>query len=516
MATSALKEVFANFRVSFDTQQLDRGIEKTEKSEKAAMGAAEAFKRFAAVVGIATVGRALHSFTIGLVDTLDKVDKTSKQLGMSTDAFQELTFAADISGVSMQRLEMSLGILQQRALDASRGLKEAQVNFKELGVSVEGADGELRSTDAILADLANGFARMENPTQKTGVAMKLFGETGKALVPFLEQGSAGIAALRAEARALGVVFDEELIAKGAQTRDALTRLSGSFNALKGDLAVALLPAVESLADILRTSIIPFFQRLTKDSDLVQTALVALTAVGVAGLVAALAPLLSVTGLVVAGFTVLVGVVDSLITSYRGGTSAVREFFQEWFNVDINDILDPMVKGFMRLPTQIGSAIDSLLTDLKRMWLEAKGVANEVASFFGVDLGGPSLGEARREAQNLDRQRNQRARDVGNMQAERENRERGALLLERTLRQTASGATPAQLSASDQSRLEQAATSRLGSVQNFELAQKVARETKQVTLSPTITVNGAQDPKATAAEVRKALERQLREATAAAE
>ena len=57
--------------------------------------------------------------------------------------------------------------------------------------------------------IADKFAVMKDGSEKTALALDLFGRAGAKLIPMLNEGSAGISELQEEARALGIVLGKE-------------------------------------------------------------------------------------------------------------------------------------------------------------------------------------------------------------------------------------------------------------------------------------------------------------------
>ena len=81
---------------------------------------------------------------------------------------------------------------QQEYFDASQGAKSQADAFKSLGVSVTDSNGNLRSADSVLLDIADRFAESADGADKTAIAMRVFGESGRTLIPLLNSGSDGI------------------------------------------------------------------------------------------------------------------------------------------------------------------------------------------------------------------------------------------------------------------------------------------------------------------------------------
>jgi uncharacterized phage infection (PIP) family protein YhgE len=126
-----------------------------------------------------------------------------------------------------------------------------------MGVETTTAAGGLRSVDDVLADLANEFSGMEDGAEKTARAMELFGRSGATLIPLLNQGADGIAAMREEAHELGLVISDETARAAEALNDDLTRLRGIATGLAREIATELIPRMRVMVgrfeDLLRGS-----------------------------------------------------------------------------------------------------------------------------------------------------------------------------------------------------------------------------------------------------------------------
>ena len=66
--------------------------------------------------------------------------------------------------------------------------------------------GNLRRSEDLLADVADAFARIEDPAERVRLAFKLFDSEGVALVNLLHGGSGALEEMRERARDLGIVL----------------------------------------------------------------------------------------------------------------------------------------------------------------------------------------------------------------------------------------------------------------------------------------------------------------------
>lgn len=234
-----LSELFVKLGLDLDGSSFKRGLL-----------AVEGVKHGFAVLNQAAIalGRGLLDITLGTVKSADHIDELAQSSGTTSTELQELSYAASFSSISMEDMTRSLGFLSKNMNEAALGNKELKQAFKSTGVATKNADGTLRSAGDVLGDLADHFASLPDGTEKTALSMKLFGRSGKQLIPFLNAGSAGIEKFREEARSLGVVLDEDTIKKSAELDDNLNRLENAWKGVKLSAASAFLPVLRGLVD----------------------------------------------------------------------------------------------------------------------------------------------------------------------------------------------------------------------------------------------------------------------------
>jgi hypothetical protein len=102
--------------------------------------------------------------------------------------------------------------------------------------------------------LADRLSRIQDPTLRAAAAMKVFGKSGTQLLPLLAEGAAGIEALQAQARNLGLTISSTDAKKAEELNDQLgimwrTLKSNLFaaGAAVADLLIDLVNRVSTLA-----------------------------------------------------------------------------------------------------------------------------------------------------------------------------------------------------------------------------------------------------------------------------
>jgi hypothetical protein len=196
-------------------------------------------KQIALLAGAGSLGALVKS----QIDAADAAGKMAQKFGLSVESFSGLKYAAEISDVSVEQLGTGLRQLAKNMADTQAGTGEAREAFKALGISVVDSAGRLKNTDEQLLEIAESFAGMEDGAGKTALAMRIFGKSGAELIPFLNEGSAGIEKLRKEAERLGVVFSQDAAKAADEFNDNLKILRTTVEGLAVKIAG---PLVESL------------------------------------------------------------------------------------------------------------------------------------------------------------------------------------------------------------------------------------------------------------------------------
>lgn len=341
--------------------------------------------------GLLGIGVALGAYVGGiqaLIQTTANAafaaSKAAQATGLSAEAIQELTEAADDSGMSAEQLEGGLRRLARAAYDASQGTQEAQDTFADLGVSIYDVTGKLKGPDVLLQDIAAKFHDMPDGMRKTALAQRAFGRSGAELLRFLNQGGDAIERAREEAHAYGTILSGETLAAAEDYRLANDALGDSLRGLGYEIAGPLLTGAGDLANALaelirenRTLIASAVRRpfelmrkgvewLAKNVWLLKLAMVGFTsyllltgipalvtwaltfavsiqsaifqlglfgiAAKVAGAISAAAGAMATAGWI-AGIALAILLFDDLITTLQGGDSLLGRLMQktdEWF------------------------------------------------------------------------------------------------------------------------------------------------------------------------------------------
>lgn len=225
-----------------DLKTLESQGGKTESSMASLGNAAKIAGAAIAAAAAATVGMVAAS-----VQAADAAGEAAQSAGVTTAEFTRLQYAMQFDGAP-ENLGQSMKFLNKAVADAAVGAGNNAEMFAAMGVSIRNQDGTLRSSHDVLLQVSDRFAGMEDGAQKAALATDIFGKAGADMIPFLNNGAAGIAALEAEADQLGITIDDKTAAAAGHLNDTFGRLKSAGAGLANQVMVAMMPALTGLGD----------------------------------------------------------------------------------------------------------------------------------------------------------------------------------------------------------------------------------------------------------------------------
>ena len=139
-----------------------------------------------AVAGVAAFGAAATAVAKGIIDLEDRVERLGNlavKTGASFEFVQVLETAAERTGGSLESLSGTFNKFIRTLDEANGGSKTAVEAFNRIGLSAEDLAG--RSPDAVFKEVALSIAEIEDPAERAGAAMAVFGKSGADLLPTL-------------------------------------------------------------------------------------------------------------------------------------------------------------------------------------------------------------------------------------------------------------------------------------------------------------------------------------------
>nr|CAI9750276.1 tail length tape measure protein [uncultured phage] len=176
----------------------------------------------------------------------DSIDKGSQKMNMSTEQYQKWAYAMELSGSSIEELREGYNQMSGQISQAVNGTEESQKAFQRLGVNLKDAQGNLRSTGDIFEDVVVSLQSMDNATERTALAYKLFGESTSKLNPLLNNNGNFLKDVVRTQDALGSQMSGSLVSASAKFQDAITTMKQGWQGFKNVLGEAFLPVIQKV------------------------------------------------------------------------------------------------------------------------------------------------------------------------------------------------------------------------------------------------------------------------------
>lgn len=212
-----------------------------------------------AYTGLGLLGAALVKAEKALISMTKKGAEHAKEIktfssvtGQSAESLQEFDYAAEMIGVSSDRIRDSLKETTNKMQEARDGNEATAAAYAKLGVSITDANGNLRSAEDVFYDTIDALGQMENRTERDALAMDLMSESAQELNPLIDAGSGALKKYADEAHDMGYVLDNEALTALTEVDDAYQRLQKSQEGAKNQLSAEFAPYLTE-----------FYEKITK-------------------------------------------------------------------------------------------------------------------------------------------------------------------------------------------------------------------------------------------------------------
>jgi hypothetical protein len=221
-------------------------------AQKFGEGAKKAGK-FALGVGVAAAaaGAAVFELANGAQKAADEIQNTSDALGISAKTLQEYRYAGIAAGLTTQDIDDALGKLTKNLGKDSVDVDNA---LYQIGLSV--SDLKAAGPDKALETVADGMAKLTDPTKAAAVATALFGKSSIRMTNLMRGGSKAVEAQRKEAQETGYVFSDVALNDAGALNDSMDKLGATAIGLRNRLGARLAPSIKKVVESLSAGIAP--------------------------------------------------------------------------------------------------------------------------------------------------------------------------------------------------------------------------------------------------------------------
>ena len=219
--------------------------------------------------GVAGLGALAAATSAGLVamaahaaEGAAKLEDLSHSTGVSVEALSQLQAVGHLIApdVDLDTIAKGLERFGRATLNAATASTTMITPFQRLGIAIRDANGQMRPTEAVLADVATKFSQMSDGAIKTGLAMELFGRGGAALIPIFDEGGQRMREIIDLATKLGVVIGTGTAEAAHKFKENISTLELAFQGLENQVMEAMLPAITDLTN----RMVQFFSETTPE------------------------------------------------------------------------------------------------------------------------------------------------------------------------------------------------------------------------------------------------------------
>lgn len=220
-----------------------------------------------AVAGAAVAATAITGFAAVSVNKFKsvagEVAGLQKTMGGTPEQASRMRFAANMTGVSFETLQKSTSKFAKTLDGAKNSQKATAAMTKVLGTNFLDAHGHMLPMDDLLLKVSDKFKAMPAGSEKTALAMKLFGKSGTDMLPFLNKGSSGLSELAAQSDKYGLTLSGKNLQALKDSKLGQREWNATLDGLKVQLGAQVLPIMTKFAGLIRDKVIPVVQKVTQ-------------------------------------------------------------------------------------------------------------------------------------------------------------------------------------------------------------------------------------------------------------
>lgn len=182
-----------------------------------------------------------------------EIADSAQKYGMTTEALSVLSVAASLSGTSFEEAAGGIKHLNDNMSKAGAGNAQANEAFKALGISVNDANGHIKKSSDVLAEISEKFHGAEDDANKTAIAVAIFGKNGADMIPMLNEGKEGMDSATKAATEYGLVLSGPAAKAAKETEDRMELLHLAAKGQAQTFMAELMPSVLKVADGFHTA-----------------------------------------------------------------------------------------------------------------------------------------------------------------------------------------------------------------------------------------------------------------------
>jgi len=230
-----------------DTADFESGMKRASKSMLSFQDVAKAtIYSNATETAIRDLADGFKYLTLTQGQSIVATDRQAESLGIASREYSAMSRVASEAGVDQEGLAKAITKTQQALLEAANGSTQFQNIFKALGLNWR--DVIQLSPDKQFEKMAQALAGMENPTERTTLATKLYGKEGRAVIDMLVDYQAKLDDARAFNDKFNLSLSEVDAKKVDEAGNTMGRVKDIVKGLGNAIDVQLSPLVTQVGN----------------------------------------------------------------------------------------------------------------------------------------------------------------------------------------------------------------------------------------------------------------------------
>jgi hypothetical protein len=178
------------------------------------------------------------------LDRIDALDEAASKIGIAYNALQDLKFAAEMTGGSLEGMVSALAKMQANLASGS-----ADEALLKLGLSAQ----NLRdlAPEKQFAEIAQKLSEIQNTGDKIDLTKSFFGKGGVEILNVINMGKEGIESMSAATEKLGGHLTDAQRSMATMAQENIEKLQTGWGFIKDQLAVAIAPVLIDMVNTVK-------------------------------------------------------------------------------------------------------------------------------------------------------------------------------------------------------------------------------------------------------------------------
>jgi hypothetical protein len=215
--------------VATNTFKMRQSMRQVEKATSGVRRTFSQLRAGAVALAGALAARQFVSFAKTSLDFADALAKSADSVGMTTSEFQQFQVAAGLSGISAEKFGVATQFFVKTLGEARAGTGKMVTSLKTIDKGFLSQITSAKTTGEALGIYLKRMGETKGAADRAMLATTGFGRAGVAMVNMLSEGGKGLEDMKAQALALGLVLEDNLIRHAEAVNDRMELLKRSFD-----------------------------------------------------------------------------------------------------------------------------------------------------------------------------------------------------------------------------------------------------------------------------------------------